>query len=203
MKKALIIWGGWEGHTPKLIADRIGELLEKDNYNVTITCDFAVLINDELIKYDVIVPVWSCGINGEYYLKQLLEAVKSGVGLATFHGGINWFEDEKYYKMIGALYLDDSSEEKYIIKITDKKHPITVGLDDFNIISEKYYMQVDPSNNVLTIADFSGIETPVAWTKNYGKGRIFYTSLAHSSEHFFSNSNMTMILNGIKWCSNE
>ncbi|WBW97836.1 ThuA domain-containing protein [Oceanirhabdus sp. W0125-5] len=202
MKKALIIWGGWEGHTPELIANRIGEILEKDNYNVTITCDFAILINDKLIKYDVIVPVWSCGIKSNYYLKPLLEAVNNGVGLATFHGGINWFEDEEYYKMIGALYLYDSNEEEYTIKITDKKHPITVSLDDFNIISEKYYIQVDPSNNVLAAADFSGIKTPISWTRNYGKGRIFYTSLAHSSEQFFSNSNMQMILSGIKWCSN-
>lgn len=203
MKKALIIWGGWEGHNPQVIANGIGEMLEKRNYNVTITCDFAILINDELTKYDVIVPIWSCGIKGEYYLNPLLEAVKSGVGLATFHGGINWFEDEKYYKMIGASYLYDSSCEEYTIKITDKNHPITVGINDFNITSEKYYIQVDPSNHVLAMADFSGINTPIAWTRNYGKGRIFYTSLAHSSEQFFSNSNMIIILNGIEWCSND
>lgn len=29
MKKALIIWGGWAGHNPKLIAKEIGEMLEK------------------------------------------------------------------------------------------------------------------------------------------------------------------------------
>lgn len=146
--------------------------------------------------------MWSCGIKGEYYLKPLLEAVEKGVGLATFHGGINWFEDEKYYRMIGALYLYDTKVEEYTITITDKKHPITAGLKDFNIISEKYYMQVDPTNHVLATANFSGIKTPIAWTKNYGKGRIFYTSLAHTAEQLFSDSNINMILNGIKWCSN-
>lgn len=203
MKKALIIWGGWDGHNPKLIAKILGEMLEKINYDVTITCDFAILINNELIKYDVIVPVWSCGIKSEYYLNPLLEAVKNGVGLATFHGGINWFEDEKYYKMIGALYLYDTSCEEYTVTITDKNHPITVGINDFNITSEKYYIQVDPSNHILAMADFSGINTPIAWTKKYGKGRIFYTSLAHSSDQFFSSSNMKMILNGIEWCLND
>jgi len=87
--------------------------------------------------------------------------------------------------------------------ITDKNHPITVRLNDFNITSEKYYIQVDPSNHVLAMADFSGINTPIVWTRNYGKGRIFYTSLAHSSEQFFSSSNMKIILNGIEWCSND
>lgn len=203
MKKALIVWGGWKGHNPKLIADRIGEMLEESNYNVKITCDIAVLINEDLKKYDVIVPVWSCGIKSEYYSKPLLEAVRNGVGLATFHGGIKWFEDEEYYNMIGALYLFDSKEEEYAVTITEKKHSITAGLNDFNIISEKYYMQVDPSNHVLMTADFAGVKTPVVWIKNYGKGRIFYSTLAHSSEQIFRDSNITIILNGIKWCSNK
>jgi type 1 glutamine amidotransferase len=203
MKKALIIWGGWDGHKPQVIAKEIGEMLQKNNYNVTITSDFAVLLNEDLTKYDVIVPIWSCGIKCRYYLNPLLEAVKSGVGLATFHGGINWFEDEEYYKMIGASYLYDSTQEEYTVTITDKNHPITVGLHDFNITSEKYYIQVDPSNYVLAMADFSGINIPIAWTRNYEKGRIFYTSLAHSTEQFFSSSNIKMILNAIDYCSNN
>lgn len=203
MKKGLIIWGGWAGHNPESIAKEIGKMLEKNNYNVTITCDFSILMNEELTKYDFIVPVWSCGIKGEYYLKPLLEAVKRGVGLATFHGGINWFEDEEYYKMIGALYLYDTSNEEYVVTITDRKHLITEGLNDFTIISEKYYIQVDPSNHILAMADYSGINVPIAWTRNYGKGRIFYTSLAHSYAQLFSSHNMMMILNGIEWCSNN
>jgi type 1 glutamine amidotransferase len=135
MKKALIIWGGWVGHNPEPIAKEVGKMLEKNNHNATITCDFSILMNEELTKYDVIVPVWSCWIKGEYYLKPLLEAVKKGVGLATFHGGINWFEDEEYYKMIGALYLYDTSSEEYVVTITDKKHLITSGLNDFTIVS--------------------------------------------------------------------
>lgn len=202
MKKVLIIWGGWSGHNPELTAGAIGEILEKNNYNATITSDFSILMNQELTKYDVIVPVWSCGIKGKYYLKPLLEAVKKGVGLVTFHGGINWFEDEEYYKMIGALYLYDISSEEYAVSIIDKEHPIAAGINNFTIISEKYYIQVDPSNHILAMADYSGVKVPIAWTRNYGKGRVFYTSLAHSYEQLFSDSNRIMILNGINWCSN-
>jgi type 1 glutamine amidotransferase len=52
------------------------------------------------------------------------------------------------------------------------------------------------------MADYSGINVPISWRRNYGKGRIFYTSLAHSYDQLFSSANMSMILNGIKWCSN-
>ena len=110
---------------------------------MTVTSDFAVLMNEDLTEYDVIVPVWSCGIKSEYYLDPLLRAVQGGVGLATFHGGINWFEDEKYYQMLGALYLFDSSDEEFTVNIVDKEHPIAADLTDFNVVSEQYRLRSD------------------------------------------------------------
>lgn len=203
MKKALIIWGGWEGHKPQFIAEKFKQELNNRNYDVALTSNFGILLNEELSNYDVIIPIWSCGIKGDFYLSQLLEAVEEGVGLATFHGGINWFEQEKYYEMIGALYINDCKPEKYNITITDKHHPITKSLSDFEILSEKYYIQVDPQNHVLANADFNGIKMPIAWIKNHGKGRVFYTSLAHSPEELFSQSSIAMILNGIDWCAKK
>ena len=57
MKKALLIWGGWDGHKPIEVADRVGDELEKRNYEVTKTSHFGCLLNeDDLFTYDVIVP---------------------------------------------------------------------------------------------------------------------------------------------------
>ena len=202
VEKVLIIWGGWVGHHPESTAQRVGELLAR-TCAVTVTSDFATLINDDLTAYDVIIPVWSCGIRSDYYLDPLLQAVQRGVGLATFHGGINWFEDEKYYRMMGALYLSDSGEEEFAVTIADTEHPITAGVTDFRIVSEKYRIQVDPTNHILATADVAGVRTPIAWTRTHGAGRIFYTSLAHSPEQFFRSPNITMILNAIGWCARD
>ena len=201
LRKALIFFGGWKGHEPKLIADKISEELRNKDYSITKSSDFGDLLDDELLTYDVIIPIWSCGMKGDFYLSQLLNAVKNGVGLATFHGGINWFEQEKYYEMIGAFYLYDSKPEKYNVTIADTNHPITEDLQDIEIISEKYYIQVDPKNHILAYADFSETKMPISWIKNYGKGRVFYSSLAHSPEQIFNQMNMKMILNGIDWAS--
>jgi len=203
MKKILIIWGGWDGHTPEVIAKKLEELLLKEKFSVISTCNFSVLLNQDLTQYDVIIPIWSCGINGDIYLNQLLEAIKSGVGLATFHGGIKWFEDERYYEMIGGSYLNDSSVESYEVKFTDSINIITAGIEDFNISSEKYFMQVDPRNHILATANFSEVSTPVAWTKYYGEGRIFYCTLAHSEDQLFTPSSSELLMNGIKWCAVE
>lgn len=33
MKKALIFWGGWDGHEPQLVSARFGKLLEKNGFD--------------------------------------------------------------------------------------------------------------------------------------------------------------------------
>ncbi len=200
MKNALIIWGGWDGHTPKVLADKLAEELEELDYNMSVTCNIGILLND-LTKFDILIPIWSCGINGKHYLGKLLEAVRSGVGLATFHGGIKWFEDDRYYEMIGGFYLYDTNPEKYMIKIKDKNHVVTAGIDDFEVVSEKYYLMTDPRNEVLAYSNFSGSKMPVSWVKSYGKGKVFYSTLAHTADQIFVKSNMEMFINGIKWVS--
>ena len=120
-------------------------------------------------------------------------------GLATFHGGINWFEQERYYEMIGGFYLYDTKSEDYQIKIVNKNNVVTKEQNDFIIHSEKYFLQSDPTNDVLAFGNFSGIDMPIAWTRNYGQGRVFYTALAHTVEELFSEESLEMILNGIDW----
>jgi type 1 glutamine amidotransferase len=204
MKKALLIWGGWDGHKPLEVADRIGAELEKRNYEVTKTSHFGCLLNEEeLYSYDVIVPIWSCGIKSDIYLNELADAIKSGIGLATFHGGINWFDQDEYYRIIGGFYLHDTKCESYEVVIANKDHIITKGQSDFEIYNEKYFLQVDPTNDILASANFSGIEMPIAWTRSYGKGQVFYTTFAHQPEDLFGNNSLEMLLNGIEWCTRK
>lgn len=200
MKKALIIWGGWEGHKPDTIAERLSRELEKRNYQCTVTSYFGIILSEGVNSFDVIIPIWSCGIQSDIYLNELLELIEDGVSLATFHGGIDWFDQKKYYELIGGMYLYDTEPETYKVKITNTSHPITKGLCDFTVHNEKYYLQVDTSNNILALANFSDVEVPVAWTRNYGKGRIFYTTLAHTPEELFKEECLNLLLNGIDWC---
>lgn len=200
MKRVLIIWGGWEGHNPENVANKLKELLMDRGYMVDSTSRLGALLNGNLNDYSVIIPVWSCGIEGDIYLTQLIKAVESGVGIMAFHGGIDWFSTEKYYEMIGALYLYDTLPEKYTVEVMDD-HVITDGINDFDVVSEKYFMQMDPTNNVLATAYYNEMNTPVMWTKNHKEGRVFYSTLAHSEEEVFSEPHQTILLNAVDWCA--
>jgi type 1 glutamine amidotransferase len=37
MKKALIVWGGWDGHEPKLVAERFARTLREEGFEVTVS----------------------------------------------------------------------------------------------------------------------------------------------------------------------
>ena len=67
MKKALIFYGGWDGHTPKETAYLFKAILEAEQYEVTVSDTLSVLDDYEAItKYDLFIPMWTMGsITGE------------------------------------------------------------------------------------------------------------------------------------------
>ena len=82
----------------------------------------------------------------------------------------------------------------YKVNIHHGTSPITEGLEDFEVTSEHYYLHVDPSIEVLASTRFplanyyhaanKPIDMPVAWTKYWGNGRVFYCSLGHHDDVF-------------------
>ena len=57
MKKALIFWGGWDGHDPELVANRFKRILEKEGFDVTLTdSQDALMVKEDVMEYDLLVP---------------------------------------------------------------------------------------------------------------------------------------------------
>ncbi|MEM1445761.1 MAG: ThuA domain-containing protein, partial [Planctomycetota bacterium] len=156
-KRALIVFGGWDGHTPKESAELFGQALGDAGYAVTLrdTLD-AYLDQGALAATDLIVPLWTMGEISDDQWKGLNAAVQSGTGLAGFHGGmIDAFrKNTEYQWMTGAQWVSHPGNciERHTVHITDAGlgHPITAGLDDFELYdTEQYYCHVDPGNHVL------------------------------------------------------
>ncbi len=197
-RKALINWGGWDGHEPKQCAELFAPVLEKEDFEVRIVNDLAVYADKEYMQsLSLVVPIWTMSqIKGEH-LDGLLNAVKSGVGIAGWHGGMgDSFREQTYYQfMVGGQWVaHPDGFIEYTVKITDHKDPITSGLSDFKMTkTEQYYLHTDPSNQVLATTTFNnsneapwvnGTVMPVVWKRMFGKGRVFYSSLGHVASDF-------------------
>jgi hypothetical protein len=135
------------------------------------------------------------------------------VGIAGWHGGLGdaFRRAPRYQYMIGGQWVEHPGNDgvRYRVNITDHEDPITAGLEDFDVVSEQYYMHVDPNNKVLATTTFDGKHDnwvkdavmPVAWKRKYGEGRVFYTSLGHKSKVFETPEALTILKRGILWAS--
>ena len=87
--KALIVWGGWDGHTPDETSALLEENLKQRGFAVQRENSLAPLADvDALKQLDLVVPCWTMGEMTKEEWAGLNEAVRSGVGIAGVHGGM-------------------------------------------------------------------------------------------------------------------
>ena len=87
MKRALIVYGGWDGHDPKGVADLFEEMLINEGVSVDKSNTLDAFLGD-LSVYDLIVPIWTMGSLPRECEKNVLNAVANGTGMAGCHGGM-------------------------------------------------------------------------------------------------------------------
>ncbi len=211
MKSALFVWGGWEGHQPQQCAELFAALLRQDGFHVELSDTLDAYLDAERLRgLDLIVQVWSMGHLTAEQEEGLLAAVAGGVGLAGWHGGLadSFRERTTYQFMVGGQFVAHPGNIiDFDVHIEDGVHPISAGLGDFRMHSEQYYLHVDPSNTVLATTTFSGEHLPwiagcvmpVAWTRRWGEGRVFYCSLGHTLDDFNVPEAREIVRRGLLW----
>ena len=178
---------------------------------VSATLD-ALLDGAKLKQLDLIVPIWTMGTIKREQLTPLLEAVKSGVGIAGCHGGMcHAFRNETEYQFMtgGQWVAHPGNIIRYQVNIVDHDDPITAGLEDFWMESEQYYLHVDPANEVLATTTFNtmvapwvnGTVMPVVWKRMYGAGRVSYCSLGHHASDFDVPEARELVVRGMMWAA--
>jgi uncharacterized protein len=213
-KQALVVWGGWDGHTPKQSVDRFVPFLEANGFTVTVSNDLASYTDAALMaSQDLIVQcVTMSKISGEQ-AKGLIQTVRDGCGLAGWHGGLcdSFREHTEYQFMTGGQWVAHPGNcFAYDVHIANPHDPVTAGLSDFRMPkTEQYYLHVDPGNTVLATTRFTGehaeetreVVMPVVWKKRWGKGRVFYNALGHTFADFDVAECRTITERGLLWAA--
>lgn len=211
MKKALIVWGGWDGHQPKEVGEILHDLLVEEQFEVEVSNTLDCLTDvQKLQNLNLIVPVWTTGTISKEQLKGLLQAVKSGVGIAGCHGGMadSFRTETEYQFMVGGQWVAHPGNDGVRYTVNLSEHPIVAGIGDFEVVSEKYYMHIDPAIDILATTTFEGYgpngqdtKMPVVWTKQYGEGRVFYCSLGHQADIVRMPQVLTIMRRGMVWAA--
>jgi uncharacterized protein len=211
VRKALIVWGGWEGHEPEQCADIIAEWLCEDGFSVALASTTEAFADPGLHELSLIVPICTVAKITKEEAANLVAAVAGGVGLAGHHGMCATFREcVEYHFMVGGQWVAHPGDIiDYRVDVTRPDDPVMQGIASFAYRSEQYYMHVDPSNEVLATTTFSGdhatwidgVTIPVVWKRRHGEGRVFYSSLGHQAKEFEQPEMRTILRRGMNWAA--
>jgi type 1 glutamine amidotransferase len=223
--KVLILTGennhDWRATTPVL-----REILEH-------TGRFEVRVNEELrgcgpetfAPYDVLLLNYNSGKNqalgwDSRARQTLLDFVRNGKGLVSFHASNNSFEGwTEYDKLIGGTWRETAGHapsHTFTVQMVDRDHPITRGLPiSFSQTDELYHgLTLQPSIHILGTAFDdpkncarpqhacgTGRDEPLIWTSKFGAGRVFQTALGHDVKAMGSAGFVTTLQRGTEWAA--
>ncbi|WP_127580263.1 ThuA domain-containing protein [Paenibacillus koleovorans] len=216
MKKALIVWGGWLGHQPQEVAELFRNILEEEQFEVEVSDTLEAFADGEKLKgLDLIIPCWTMGEITRELAANVSKAVQSGVGLAGCHGGMcdSFRMNVDWQFMTGGQWVAHPGSDgvEYVVNIKHSSSSLFEGIDDFVVKSEQYYLHVDPAVEVLATTRFplapgphslnKAVDMPVAWTKRWGVGRVFYNSLGHQANVIAMPETTLMMRRGFLWAA--
>jgi hypothetical protein len=211
-RDALIVWGGWSGHEPEQCAGIVAGMLEEDGFNVRLENSTKAFADPALSDLSLMVPIYTMAKIEKEEVANLSRAVREGVGLAGYHGGMcdAFREAVEYQFMCGGQWVAHPGNIiHYRVNVARPDDPIMQDIGDFDYHSEQYYMHVDPSNEVLATTTFSGehapwiegVVMPVVWKRRHGLGRVFYSSLGHAATEFGVPEMRTILRRGMLWAA--
>ncbi|MEV6116489.1 ThuA domain-containing protein [Streptomyces sp. NPDC052109] len=215
-KHALVVRGGWDGHVPVPAGDRCAAALKEDGYAVTVSDTLDSYVDAELLAgTDLIVQCWTMGSITPEQSAGLAAAVRAGTGLAGWHGGIvdAFRSDTRYQLMTGGQFVHHPRQfSTYEVRPRPEhaEHPVLTGIGPFTVSSEQYYLHMDPAVEVLADSvyepdpdhpELAGTVVPITWTRRWGAGRVFVTTVGHNLADLEIPEVDTMLKRGMRWAT--
>ena len=172
--------------------------------------------SNEAAKYDVIVLYDFVQEIAEVQKQNLVRLLREeGKGLVGLHHCIGDYQDWPEFRRIlgGRYYLSNQREDgieyqpgeflhdqRMTVQIVLQNHPITEGLQDFEIDDETYKgFYVNPDVTALLHFDHPKSDQVVGWTHQYGKSRVVYLQPGHGPAAYANPGYRRLVENAIYW----
>ncbi|NAZ74818.1 hypothetical protein GTQ99_05180 [Kineococcus sp. T13] len=230
-RQALVVRGGWDGHMPVEATDLFIPHLEANGFTVRVedVVDTPKVYADAevMASVDLVVQCNTMNTIEKAEFEGLRAAVEAGTGLAGWHGGIadSYRNNSDYLTLIGGQFgchPGKAPEERtggqpdnyvpYTVNMLPAaaEHPITAGIEDFDLVTEQYWVLSDDYVDVLATTTQAvrawdpwnrPVTSPAIWTRQWGEGRIFVATPGHNVEVLQDTNVKTIIERGLLWAA--
>lgn len=168
-------------------------------------------------KYDVIVFYNMTQKISEKRQKNLLALLEKGVGVVTLHHALAAYLDWPEFEKIagGRFYMKEmetggvkhaASGAKngvtYKVHVEDPAHPITKGVQDFQVVDETYcHYSVRPESHVILTTDEPSSDKAIGWAGTYAKARTCYLINGHDGQVYANPGYRALVTNAVRWAA--
>jgi type 1 glutamine amidotransferase len=221
--RSLLIFNLSKGYVHESIAwvdfaiTRMGE--KSGAFTAAVSSDTAMLQAEKLARFDAVLFNNNTGepISDPTLRASVLAFVRDGGGVIGLHAATDgFFEWPEFGEMMGAYFVNHPWNEEVTLLIEEPGHPITAAFDSSRYaVADEIYQFREPYSRdrlrVLVSLDTARLDLErdgvqradrdfaVAWIREEGAGRVFYSSLGHRFEVFTDPTILQHWLAGIQY----
>jgi type 1 glutamine amidotransferase len=201
---ALVITGG-HGFEPGPFWEMF-DSFEDFSYDTVVFPDAFEYLNIEAAKnYDALVfyDMWQEITTDQQ--AAYLELLNQGKPIVYLHHALISFQEwEEFNRIVGGVWKEGKGTVKhnvqYTIQIADPGHPVTKGMQDFEIEDETYgNFDANPDVHALLKAEHPESAPVIGWTHRYGNSQIVYIQLGHDGLAYGNPGYRKLVDQGIRW----
>jgi len=177
-----------------------------------------LIASPEVNKYDVLVFYDMVDSISPVQQEAYINLLKKGASMVFLHHSLvsyqNWPE---FIKILGGQYhthpvvvKGDTLNANYEhdvsipVKVENRKHPVTRGISDFDIVDEVYSgVEILPQVKPLLSTSHPKSMRYLAWINHYGKSDVIYIQLGHGPSGYSNPNYRKLIQQAIEWSAKQ
>ncbi|MBI5759689.1 MAG: ThuA domain-containing protein [Planctomycetales bacterium] len=141
------------------------------------------------------------------YVTNILNAHKSGIAAVNLHCAMHCYRTgtDDWFKFVGIQSSAHGPQKPIDVTFVDRDHPVSKGLENWTTVNEELYNNLKLFDTAKPLArgkqDTGKVvdDYVVAWTNQYGKTRVFSTTLGHNTETVADARYLDLVTRGLLW----
>lgn len=139
--------------------------------------------------------------------------VTAGGGFYSLHNNSHVSLSSRNYRdVMGGAYIGHPALRPFLVRVVNKEHPITKGIQDFMVNDEQHFVTYDkdPKHVILESENLDGLEfekygkkAVAGWAYEYGKGRVVFTAPGHTNHAMWAPAYLELQKRAVKWLLRE